>query len=90
MLHKAMCEGRLPVIGSKGEGDPPKKINPRKCRSVKPTKVVIPANPSAPQGVRFDLIDESALPEPLVETDEPMGFTGLRVRSDDLYGLWPK
>ena len=40
--------------------------------------------------MRFDLIDESALPEPLVETDEPMGFTGLRVRSDDFYGLWPK
>ena len=89
-LHKAMCDGTLRVIGSKGEGRSPKRISSRKCKRLKPTKVVIPANRSAPRGVRFDLINKSEVPTPLVETDKPIGFTGLRVRSDDLYGLWPK
>ncbi len=90
VLHKAMCTGKLPVIGTKGERGMPKRLSLRQCRRLKPIRIFVPKNPASPQGVRFDLIDEAVVTDPLAETEEPIGYTGLRVRSSDLYRLWPK
>ena len=89
-LHEAMCEGVLRVVGSKGEGGVPREISAREYRRLTPRMVIIPRLPTSPEGVRFDLIDESTVAKPLLETDKPIGFTGLRIRSDELYRLWPK
>ena len=92
VLHKAMCAGKLPVIGTRGEDAPSERISARRCKRLKPTMIVVPRNWASPRGFRFDLVDKAAVPEvpePLVESDEPIGFTGLRVRSADLYRLWP-
>ena len=88
-LYNQMCKGKLPVIGSWGEGTPPRRIEARRCRRLMPVATIIPRNPTTPQGVRFDLVDKSSMAM-LVEHDKPVGFTGLRVRSRDLYRLWPQ
>ena len=46
-LHEQMCAGKLPVIGSKGEGTPPERVSARRCRKLTPQEVAVPANPSA-------------------------------------------
>lgn len=90
VLYNEMCNGNLPVVGAKGDGRAPKRISARECKKLKPREVVVPVSPAAPHGVRFDLVDESSVPEPLVEFSGPFGFSGLRVRSRDLYRIWPK
>lgn len=85
MLHREMCAGRLPVIGMNGESGSLKHISARKCKRLKPMETVVPRNPLTPHGVRFSLI---CLP-----TDrgaDGVEFLGLRVRSWDLYQIWPK
>lgn len=89
-LHRAMREGVLRVVGSKGEGGIPREISARECRRLTPIMVIVPRLPASPDGVRLDLIDESIGIEPGVEYDDPIGFSGLRVRSNDLYRIWPK
>ena len=89
VLYQQMCTGALPVIGSREEGSPPECISAGQCRALTPQEVVVPANPSAPHGVRFDLFDMSVAPEPGVEY-RPVGFSGLRIRSRDLYRIWPQ
>ena len=89
-LYEAMCAGKLPVIGTEGEFNTPKRIRTRKCKRLRPIEVAVPPNPASPCGVRFHLIDESISIEPLVEHSGPFGLTGLRVRSKDLYHIWPK
>ena len=88
-LYKEMCSGRLLVAGSEKEAMPTKRIRSKRCKELTPREVVIPRNPTAPNGIRYDLIDESAI-LPLVEYSESVGFTDLRVRSKDLYRLWPQ
>ena len=83
-LYKEMCAGRLSVIGMKGDFDAPERISACKCKKLR-TDVVL-----SPNGVIFSLIDQSKVPKPLVEFRGPPGFIGLRVRSEDLYGIWPR
>ena len=90
-LYNEMRAGNLPVIGTKSEFNAPKRISTRKCKKLKPSPVLIPDNPASPYGERFDLIDDKLFRlEPLVEHNGPFGFTGLRVRSKDLYRMWPE
>ena len=78
LLHRDMCTGDLPVVGREGEFGTPKHIRARKCRKLKPTEVVSSVKPASPSGVRFSLVD-----------DQPTEFTALRIRSRDLYKIWP-
>ena len=89
-LYEAMRAGKLPVIGTEGEFNTPKRIRTRKCKRLRPIEVIVPPNPASPCGARFHLIDDLIRSEPLVEHSGPFGFTGLRVRSKDLYRIWPK
>ena len=90
-LHKEMCADKLPVIGMLGDFNVPERISARKCSELRPQPVVVPRNPTSPNGVLFALIDETKIDvTPLVERSDPLGFTGLRVRSTDLYVKWPK
>ena len=90
VLHKAMCKGNLPVVGTRGEDSRSECISAQRCKQLKPTMVVVPRNWASPRGVRFDLMDEAGTIAPLVESDSFPGYTGLRVRRADLYRLWPK
>ena len=90
MLHEAMCAGTLPVVGSRGEFRERRRISARQCRGLRPQEVVVPRNPTTPLGVRLDLWDKSLNLELGVEHSDPIGFTNIRVRSRDLYRLWPK
>ena len=49
--------------------------------------VVVPKNWAPPQGVRFDLMESVEATDPLEESAGFPGYTGLRVRSTDLYRL---
>ena len=89
VLHKAMSAGKLPVVGIRGEDASSERISARKCKRLEPRIVVVPRNRATPQGVRFDLMEEVGEIEPLVESRGFSGYTGLRVRSSDLYRLWP-
>ena len=93
-LHKAMCAGLLPVIGKHGENAIPRKISPRRCKKLQGREV------ATPHGMRFHLVESRLLkknmnglkkePPVLVEQSGPFGFGELRVRSKDLYGIWPR
>lgn len=85
-----MCSGELLVVGRKGEAGALTRISRWKCRRLWPTEVVVPKNPSTPEGVRYCLVDKAAESpsEPLGEV-QFRGFMGLRVRSQDLYKHWP-
>ena len=90
-LHKEMCADKLPVIGMLGDFNAPERISARKCSELRPRPVVVPRNLTSPNGVLFALIDETKIAvTPLVERSDPLGFTGLRVCSADLYRKWPK
>ena len=89
-LHEAMCQGRLEVVGSWGEGSPPQLIDQQECQQMQLVAVCVPANPTVPNGIRFDLVDKATLENPpLHEIHGPSSLTALRVRSNDFYGLWP-
>ena len=86
-LHEAMCKGRLPVIGKEGDFMMPRRISRWECRRLKPMEVAVNATDAAPDGVRFSLVQ--------IKTDEgneklELELCDLRVRSFDLYDLWPK
>ena len=81
VLHRQMCSGALPVVGMQGEEGLPKRISRRQCKRLMPQEVVIPPNPTSPYGRRFSLIDSNIPSE---------RYLGLRVRSRDLYRMWPK
>lgn len=89
-LYKLMCEGRLPVIGARDEGTPPRRLSRRECRRHKPKVTRVAPNPTCPDGVRFDLLDRKLEPLTLVEWKSFPGFTGLRVRSSNLLGMYPQ
>ena len=90
VLHKAMCRGKLPVVGTRGEDSPSERISARRCRRLKPIMTLLPKNPASSQGKRFYLMESVEATEPLAEAARLHGYTGLRVRSRDLYRLWPK
>ena len=54
-LYTLMCEGKLPVIGARGESAPPRRLSRRECRRHKPIVANVPPSPTSPDGVRFDL-----------------------------------
>ena len=78
-LHKQMCRRKLRVVGTSGDDAPEQRISAHRCRELKPTRVAVPLSPTSPQGLRYDLFERDAL-----------AFTSLRVRSKDLYRLWPR
>ena len=55
---------------------------------------------ATPHGIRFHLVDRRLLkkimdglgkePPVLIEQSGPFGFSELRVRSKDVYGIWPR
>ena len=85
-LYKAMCDGRLPVIGKEGDFMMPRRISRWECRRLKPMEVVVNATEAAPDGVRFSLILDKTEDGHKVELE----LCDLRVRSRDLYAVWPK
>ena len=87
ILYKQMCAGDLLVIGMKNGSSPLKRISARECKRLKSEIVAIPANPSAPQGVGYYLVEKAL---PLLNEIEFTGYQGLRIRSRDLYKHWPK
>ncbi len=90
-LHNAMCSGRLLVVGTENEFSSPKRISAWTCRQLVPIESVIPRSPAAPQGFTFILsppIDN--VPDEPVPVEESGAFRNLRVRSSDLYAIWPK
>ena len=89
-LYTLMCEGKLPVIGARVEGDRPRRLKRRQCRRYKPIAINVPRSPTSPDGVRFDLLDRKVESLSLVEWKSFPGFTGLRVRSANLYGMYPQ
>ena len=90
VLHKAMCAGKLPVVGISGEDASSEKVSARTCKRFKPRMVVVPHNWATPLGIRFDVMEETEPIEPLVESDRFHGYTSLRVCGEDLYRLWPR
>ena len=89
-LHVAMCSGELLVVGREGEAGALTHISRWRCRKLRPLEMVVPRNPSTPEGVRYCLVDKEAEP-PADSVGEVQfrGLMGLRVRSQDLYRLWP-
>ena len=90
VFHKAMCNGELPVMGAKDEDAAPERLSTQQCKLLKPIMACVPKNWASPQGVRFDLFESVGPSPPLEESAGFLGYTGLRVRSADLYRLWPK
>ena len=84
VLHEAMCAGRLAVIGQKGETAPLKRISRRQCKKLHRIEV------TTPHGMRFHLVDQATKERAPGEYTNALGFSGLRVRSRDLYALWPR
>ena len=91
VLYEKMCSGRIRVVGRKGEDGELQPISKRECKRFMPLSVVIPRNPSAPEGWRYSLVDRDRPPtrSPLQDAVY-VEFTDLRVQSRDLYKWWPK
>ena len=67
-----------------------RRIGKRKLAKLTPVPMnVLPSEP-APYGVRFDLLDEARLTESDSYRDPFPGLYDLRVRSKELYRLWPQ
>ena len=92
VLHRRMCEGKLPVAGRLGEDGDLRQISSQECKMLVPQEVVVPLHPTAPNGVMFALIyaDELESLPTAVEMERVQWYVGLRVRSRDLYRLWPR
>lgn len=94
-LHELMCSGALPVVGATEIFGVRRRIPPEQCGELTPEEQAVPQNPSTPEGIRFCLIayadknwqqnwDGVTQPETLKK------YTDLRVRSTDVYRLWPR
>lgn len=86
-LYEAMCKGSLPVIGKESDFKRPRHISWWECRKLKPREGGVTVTDAAPDGVTFLLIR--------FKTEEghkkiEQRLCDLRVRSSDLYNLWPK
>ena len=89
-IHTQMRAGRLRVIGAEAPGGPLRRVRKKQLSGLTPVPMNVPPSDTAPHGVRFVLIDEAKLPEPDKQQGPPPGFFDLRVRSKDLYRLWPR
>ena len=86
-IHKQMVAGRLRVIGAEAPGEEIKRIRKKQLIGLIPVPMRVPPSEIAPHGVRFDLIDEA---KPKTHQGHFQGFYDLRVRSRELYRLWPR
>ena len=89
-IHKQMKAGRLRVMGAEAPGGLLRRIRKKNLTGLTPVPMNVPESDTAPHGVRFDLIDEARLGEPDKHKGPLPGFFDLRVRSKDLYRLWPR
>lgn len=97
-LHECMCSGELPVKGAPTEGEKLQKIPRSKCKELKPVETVVPRSLAAPEGVRFSLhrrqcieeLQDNPITRELAPGTDFIEYSGLMVRSCDLYRLWPK
>ena len=89
-IHTQMRAGRLRVVGAEVPDGPLRRIGKRKIAKLTPVPMNVPQSDTAPHGVSFVLIDEAKLPEPDKQQGSLPGFFDLRVRSKDLYRLWPR
>ena len=89
-IHEQMRAGRLRVIGAEVQGGPLRRISKRTLANLLPVPMNVPESDTAPYGVGFVLIDEAKLAEPDKHRGPLPGFFDLRVRSRDLYRLWPR
>ena len=89
-LHTQMRAGRLRVIGAEVPDGPLRRISKKKLGSLSPVPRNVPPSDTAPHGVSFVLIDEARLAPPDKQKGPLPGFFDLRLRSKDLYRLWPR
>ena len=89
-IHKQMKAGRLRVMGAEAPGGEVRRIRKKQLSSLTPVPTNVPESETTPYGVRFDLIDEAKLGKPRVQSGSFPGFFDLRLRSKDLYRLWPR
>ena len=89
-IHTQMRAGRLRVVGAEVPDGPLRRIGKRKIAKLTPVPMNVPQSDTTPHGVSFVLIDEAKLPEPEKHRGPLPGFFDLRVRSEDLYRLWPR
>ena len=84
-LHEKMCSGQLAVIGKESDFTAPRRIIARECKRLEPREVGVIPTASAPDGARFSLCS------PHTDQDnERLEMCDLRVRSRDLYRVWPR
>lgn len=96
-FHTAMCSGHLDVIGREGGATKPRKISRRRCKKLDRIEV------ATAHGIRFQLAEKKVLDEIATgikavsegsssrfEHKGPRGFSELRVRAKDVFGIWPK
>ena len=84
-LHKKMCSGQLAVIGKESDFIAPRRITVRECKRLEPRDVVVIPTVSAPDGARFSLCRPRTS-----QDDERLEMCDLRVRSRDLFRIWPR
>ena len=95
-LHADFCNRRrrLPVRGRDQLLGPLKRISRKKCRTLEPGPLVVPEKPTAPDGIVFALFKQPVQVKPRESSlsgPSPMEFYwSLRVRSKDLYRIWPQ
>ena len=90
LIHAQMCAGRLRVMGAEIHGGRVRRIRKKELAGLTPVPMNVPPSDTAPHGVRFDLIDEAKLKKPEKHRGPFPGFSDLRIRSKDLYQLWPR
>ena len=84
-LHEKMCSGRLAVIGKESDFVAPRPITVKECKRLEPREVVVIRTASAPDGARFSLCRPRT-----GQDDERLEMCDLRVRSRDLFRIWPR
>ena len=84
-LHEKMCSGGFAVIGKESDFTAPRHITARECNRLEPRDVVVTRTASAPDGARFSLCNPHTDQE-----NERLEMCDLRVRSRDLYRIWPR
>ena len=89
-IHEQMRAGHLRVIGAEVPGDPLRRISRRKLAKLTSVTTSVTPSETAPDGARFDLIDEAKSGEPRVTAGSFPGFYDLRIRNKELHRLWPR
>ena len=92
LLHESMCSGEMLVAGRKDEEGALKRIGREECKNLIPQEMAVPRNPSTPEGARYCLVERTTYETRNERVEKKLRgyYTGLRVRSRDLYHLWPK